>query len=73
VGGLAEILDWVEPAAGGWRYLFSSAFRARIHAAWRLEGVAHVFWDVFWGAIGVLVSLGVAYVLLALAWDAATT
>jgi hypothetical protein len=69
---LAEILDWVEPAAGGWRYLFSPAYRARTHAAWRLESVAHVIWDVFWGALGVAVSLGVAYVFLAIAWDAAT-
>jgi hypothetical protein len=69
---LAEILDWVELAAGGWRYLFSSAYRARTHAAWRLEGVAHVIWDVFWGALGVVVSIGVAYVFFEIAWDAAT-
>lgn len=72
MSGLAEILDWVEPAAGGWRYIFSSAFRARTHDSWRDEHIGYVISDVFWGVLGIVVSLGVVSILAVLVWEATT-
>jgi hypothetical protein len=65
---LAEIIAWVEPVVGGWRYLFSPTFRARTHQGWRHEHPGYVVWDVFWGMLGIALSLAAAYFLAPLAW-----
>lgn len=63
----AEIISWVEPVAGGWRYIVSSQFRRRMHEAWKHERVVYMAWDIFWGALGVVASLAVAGYLISLA------
>jgi hypothetical protein len=65
-----EITAWLEPIAGGWRFLFSPTFRAQTREAWRHEHTGYVFWDVFWGVLGILVSLATACFLVALTWPA---
>ena len=70
---LDEFVAWVEPVLNGWRYLFSSAFRARTHESWRHENIGYVIWDVFWGFLGIAVSLVVGYFVVTLAWQFATT
>ncbi len=65
---VAEITAWLEPIAGGWRFLFSPSFRARTREAWRHERIGYVIWDVFWGVLGILVSLATACFLVALTW-----
>ena len=67
---LAEVAAWIEPVAGGWRYLFSSEFRARTHESWRHEKRGYIIWDVFWAALGVAVSVAILYFVVALAWRA---
>ena len=69
---LSEITTLVEPVAGGWRYLFSSQFRARTREGWQHEHASYIVWDVFWGVLGIAVSLAVAGVLVSLAWRSAT-
>jgi hypothetical protein len=69
----AEVTAWIEPIAGGWRYLFSPTFRAQTHEAWRHEHIGYVVWDVFWGMLGLGLSLAVVYLLAALAWQVATS
>jgi hypothetical protein len=56
----AEIMSWVEPVAGGWRYIFSSQFRRRMHESWKHEHFGYIACDIFWGALGVAASLAVA-------------
>ena len=58
---LSEVVSWIEPIGGGWRYLLSAKFRARTHEAWRYEHLGYVIWDVFWGLAGITVSLAVIY------------
>ena len=58
---LAEVAAWIEPVAGGWRYLLSSAFRARTHESWRHENLGYIIWDVLWGVLGIAASLTVIY------------
>jgi len=71
-GALAEITAWAEPVVGGWRYVFSPAFRARTHESWQHEHVGYAIWDAFWGLLGLVASLVAAYFLVALAWQLAT-
>lgn len=52
-----EILDWVEDAFAGWRYLISSSFRQRTHKRWKVDGRGKVFIEVLFGGLGVIVSL----------------
>jgi hypothetical protein len=59
-GALAEITAWAEPAAGGWRYLFSDSYRAQKHADWRHEHPGYVVLDLLGGIIGIGVSLAIA-------------
>ena len=68
---LVEIASWIEPAAGGWRYLFSSKFRAETREAWRHESIGYVLWDVFWGVLGIVVSIAVVAFLGSLIWQLA--
>ena len=72
MNALAEVAAWIEPIAGGWRYLLSSDFRARTQESWRHESVGYVIWDVFWGMLGIAASLAVIYFAVALGWRAAT-
>ena len=65
---VAEITAWLEPIAGGWRFLFSPSFRVRTRESWRHERIGYVIWDVFWGVLGILVSLATACFLVALTW-----
>jgi hypothetical protein len=71
-GVLAEVTAWIEPIVGGLRYLLSPTFRAQTHEAWRHEHTGYVVWDVFWGMLGLALSLAVVYRLAALAWQVAT-
>lgn len=68
---LAEVVAWVEPVAGGWRYLFSRGFRARIHESWRHESIGYIMWDVFWGILGIAASLTIGYFVVARVWRVA--
>jgi len=70
---LDEFVAWVEPVANGWRYLFSAGFRARTHEAWRHEHIGYVIWDIFWGLLGIAVSLAIVYFAVMWAWQVATT
>jgi hypothetical protein len=70
---LAEVTAWIEPIVGGWRYLLSPTFRAQTVEAWRQEHIGYIVWDVFWGILGLALSLAAAYVLAALAWQVATS
>ena len=58
---LSEVVSWIESIGGGWRYILSPTFRARIHEAWRHEHVGYVIWDVFWGLAGITLSLVAVY------------
>ena len=71
LNALAEVVAWIEPIAGGWRYLLSRDFRARTHASWRHESIGYVIWDVVWGILGIAVSLTVGYFIVAAGWRAA--
>lgn len=68
---LAELATWAEPAAGGWRFLFSPKFRARTREGWRHESIGYVLWDVFWGVLGVVFSIAAAVFLGLLVWQIA--
>ena len=68
---LVEIASWIEPAASGWRYLFSSKYRARTREGWRHESIGYVLHDVFWGVLGVVVSIALAVFLGFLVWQIA--
>jgi hypothetical protein len=61
---LSEVVSWIEPIGGGWRYLLSRNFRGRTHEAWRHERIGYVIWDVFWGLAGIAVSLAVVYFIV---------
>ena len=69
---LDEVVAWVEPVVNGWRYLLSAAFRARTHESWRHENIGYVIWDVFWGLLGITVSLVVGYFVFVLLLQVAT-
>jgi hypothetical protein len=62
-GALSEITAWAEPAVAGWRYLASSAYRARKHDDWRLEHYGYVILDILGGIIGISVSVFVVGIL----------
>ena len=68
---LAEMAAWIEPIMGGWRYLLSPDFRARTHESWRHENTGYVIWEVFWGVLGITMSVGVACFAAVLIWRAA--
>jgi hypothetical protein len=68
---LAEVVAWIEPVAGGWRYLLSRDFRAQTHESWRHESIGYIVWDVFWGFLGIAASLTAGYFVIALMWRAA--
>jgi len=61
---LAEITAWAEPATGGWRYLFSTAYRAQKRTDWRHEHVGYMILDILGGIIGVGVTLAIAVFLV---------
>jgi len=60
---ISEITAWAEPAAGGWQYLFSPAYRAQKHADWRHEHFGYVFLDFLGGIIDIGVTLAIAIIL----------
>jgi len=61
-----EFIDWFRAAFAGWRFLFSSTYRAQTRERWRYERAWHVVWDVLCGLAGVVFSLLVAWFLVAL-------
>ena len=63
VGAFAEFTEWVEPALGGWRYLFSPAYRARKHEAWQHEHRGYVILDVIGGFMGVGITIALVVIL----------
>ena len=66
MGLMAEVSAWLEPAFAGWRYLFSPAYRARIHDGWKHEKSYFVVFDVIIGILGVAASVVVVCVPIAL-------
>jgi hypothetical protein len=62
-GALSDFTAWAEPAVAGWRYLYSSAYRARKHNDWRLEHYGYVILDILGGIIGISVSIFVVGIL----------
>ncbi|HEU4507783.1 MAG TPA: hypothetical protein VFR78_06070 [Pyrinomonadaceae bacterium] len=61
-----EIFDWIIDGFAGWRYVFSRSFRKRTHARWRVEGWGTAFVEILFGGIGVLLTVVVVWVLVAL-------
>ena len=61
-----EIFEWIVYAFSGWRYLFSPAFRRRTHERWNVEGGLQKFLDILFGGLGVLLTLGVLWLLIAI-------
>ena len=61
---LSEVVSWIEPIGGGWRYILSPKFRARTHDGWRHERLGYVVWDVFWGLAGIALSLVIGYFVI---------
>ena len=61
---LSEVVSWIEPLGGGWRYILSPKFRARTHEGWRHERLGYVVWDVFWGLAGIALSLVIGYFVI---------
>ena len=61
-----EIFDWIANALAGWRYLFSSSFRQRTHARWKAAGRGTALIEIFFGALGILFTLFLLWVVVAL-------
>ena len=57
VDALAELSGIFRAAFAGWRYLFSSAYRQKIHEGWRFESWLYVAWDVVCALAGIAFSL----------------
>ena len=56
-----EFIDWFRAAFAGWRFMFSSTYRAEIRERWRNERVWYVVWDVLCGLAGITFSLLVVW------------
>jgi len=59
-----EIFGWIEDTFAGWRYLLSSSFRQRTHERWRIEGLGKAFIEILFGALGVLLTLVLLWLLI---------
>jgi hypothetical protein len=66
-----EFIDWFRAAFAGWRFLFSSTYRAQKRERWRQERVWYVVGEVTCGLAGIVFSLVVVWFLVALlaGWD----
>ena len=67
-GAFAEIAAWAELILAGWRYLFSSTYRARKHHDWHHEHVGYVILDVVGGIVGVALGVAIAYIAVMFVW-----
>jgi hypothetical protein len=65
-GGFAELIDWLRGAFAGWRYLFSSSYRQRIHAGWKSDSWYYIAWDLICGAAGFGFSLFLVWLFVGL-------
>jgi hypothetical protein len=59
-----EIFDWIGYAFAGWRYLLSPSFRRRVHTRWKAEGRGKAFVEILFGALGVLLTLFLLWLVL---------
>ena len=59
-----EIFDWIANGFAGWRYLFSPSFRRRTHARWKAEGRSKAFFDILFGAVGMLITIFLLWVVV---------
>jgi hypothetical protein len=59
---LIELAECLEPAVGGWRFLFSSLYRARKRRDWRHEHTGYMVLDVIFGTLGVGVTISLVIV-----------
>lgn len=66
-----EFVDWLRAGVAGWRYLFSSSFRAETHARWRQETPLWVLSDILCGVAGIAFTLVIVYLVISLfsGWD----
>ena len=60
-----EVFDWIVDAFAGWRYLLSPSFRQRTHQRWKVEGRGKMFIEILFGGLGVLLTLFLAWLLVA--------
>ncbi len=66
LAGLGELWEWLKDGSAGWRYLFSGAYRQKIHAGWRYESRGYIILNVLGALGGMGFTLLVAYVIVAL-------
>lgn len=59
-----DMVHWIEDAFAGWRYLLSASFRRRTHKRWKSEGRGTALIEILFGAIGVLASLFLVWLLI---------
>jgi hypothetical protein len=66
LGGFAEVIDWLRAAFAGWRYLFSSSYRRRVHVGWKSDSWLYITWDIICAVFGCLFSLLLIWLLISL-------
>ncbi len=66
-----ELVEWLQAAVAGWRYLFSHSFRNQTHFRWRQQSRWRVTWDVICGLAGIAFTCLILYVIISLfvGWD----
>lgn len=64
-----ELVEWLQAAVAGWRYLFSRAFRARTHERWRRANRWRVAWEVTCGLAGIGFTLLLIVLIVSLIAD----
>lgn len=64
-----ELVEWLEAAVAGWRYLFSRSFRTRTHERWRHAKRRRVAWEVICGLAGIGFTLLLIVVIVSLVAD----
>ncbi len=67
-GAFAEFSAWVEPALAGWRYVWSPTYRAQKHRDWGHEHLGFAIVDVVGGIVGIVISVAVVWIVVAIAW-----
>ncbi|MGD9584183.1 MAG: hypothetical protein AB7V26_11035 [Lysobacterales bacterium] len=64
IGAIAQILDALIDWAGGWHYVFSSAYRRSVHARWRGQHRMRVLAEVTSCAAGFVLFNGLIVLAL---------
>ena len=65
---ILEILELFAYGFFGWRYIFSSTFRERTHKRWKFESRLTICLEIFFGAVGIVLTLLPVWLMARYVW-----